>query len=1195
MAGTKSALRTARIAVIAFAVLLATGVIGSWILSSKTLASSHAQVMTDASTLVDDSIANIVTGSDLAAPVSSSRANQIDESLQSSGFASTGFDSVTIWRTDGQVVYSSVQKLLAARLPTEASHLRAVSRNGASSEIKDGVFEVFVPFNANGADAVIELDRLDGPIAATATPLRIASGMLALLFLATLYVLFRLSHAIASAAANQAFRPTQTAGLGHVSQAPETETVGRVRKGEQAAYAQPGYREEAEARRRAEERAKALEDQVSLLQEQYRNALTELRNSQRKLQDSLTSGGTRGDARLEERLLKAEGQARLLEGQLGAMSAERDKLATQVTEAREDATRAAAPSPEVERKLQQLQQESIALRAELEGTKTELDVAKRELGTNQTRAKNLEAELAKLGDVATDAERQRTELKELRQIAAEADQMRGELEGLRGGAEEAVVLRGQLEQLLPQMEAARGLRGELDEVIAAREESERSLATVREELEATTAALETLRGETEAVKGDLAASAAELDAARGQLDAIGRELVAAREDADSVRAELQAARETIDSEGVHAEETAAAHAQAIAAKDEELIERLEAGRAELQAELDQIEAGLREKLTATTAELAAETEQTRAALEASQTRSAEAEATLEEVRLRFEETQQRLAETGAELEATDATSRMHLEELARVQADAQTFQQQLEVSRTDAEARTQELQQIREQLRSTLDELQALGAAKSGDENDLARAQAETQATRRELDAAMAQLETTSQQLDATSQEIASAHEEAERARSEFDAAQRELELVRTQMGGAQDEATGWQTRFAELEGALQEARAELETVRAELADAHAEIQTELSRSVEIAGRAEQAEQELSMLRGQQMEASTDPGHDELEEIARLAQERLASQTDKLTETEDRAHDAERQLQEALGRLGELEDALRKAADGEDAAIQNARASDIDAALEDRRASTPFMKELSLDAKKTLTQILGITLSLKHKKTAQDQAPFLRQLSAMAKRLDRTVSDLAEADKLVHGEIELNVRRTNLEALVERVVEESGVGGDHDVRVETEELVVGVDPIRMEQILNGLLRNSADRTSPGSEITVRLKHEDDGALLSVEDKEASSDGSLSPVVSKLADVMGGWAKVESRPSGGSAFRVYLPDQSGGGVTTPKSTDGEDTLQITVENPPAATEGPDEPVDFSEAGDDDPWAAGQLLVQELQRLSHQEGK
>jgi hypothetical protein len=73
--------------------------------------------------------------------------------------------------------------------------------------------------------------------------------------------------------------------------------------------------------------------------------------------------------------------------------------------------------------------------------------------------------------------------------------------------------------------------------------------------------------------------------------------------------------------------------------------------------------------------------------------------------------------------------------------------------------------------------------------------------------------------------------------------------------------------------------------------------------------------------------------------------------------------------------------------------------------------------------------------------------------------------------------------------------------------------------------------------------------------------------------------------------------VYLPDQSGGGAkSSPSHTaDGEDTLQITVENPPAAEDVDREPVDFSEAGDDDPWAAGQLLVQELQRLSHQEGK
>jgi signal transduction histidine kinase len=1189
MAGTKGALRTTRIAVIALAVLLAGGSVGSWILSSKTLASNYAQITTDASTVANTSIANAVTGADLAGPVPLSRAKQISEDLQSNGFGSTGFGTVAIWRTDGQVVYSSVQKRLAYMLPTEASHLRSVVLNGASSEIKDGQFEVFVPFTVNGTDAVVELDRPNAPIVATATPLRLASGMLALLFFAALYVLFRVSHAISSAAANQAFRPTQTAGLGQVSQAPGTETVVRGRKGEQAAYAQPGYREEAEARRRAEERAKTLEDQVSLLQEQYRNSLTELQTTQRKLQESVTTGGARGDARVEERLLKAEGKARLLEGQLTAMSAERDKLATQVTEAREEAARTTSPGPDVERKVQQLQQESLALRAELEGTRTELDVAKRELATNQTRAKDLEAQLTTLGDVANDAERQRAELQELRAIAAEADQMRGELEGLRSGAVEADVLRGQLEQLLPQMEAARGLRSELDQTLAAREESERTLATVRGELETAVAALEALKAEAETMRTEHAGSTDELAAARSELDAIGQELAAARDEAGSVRDELEATRESAEAAQARADELVAAHAEAIAAKEQETSERLEAARAELQAELDRIEEGLRAKLDATSTELASQLEEAQAAIEASHARSADAEAALEEAHRQLEETRQRLADREAELEVSEGTSRMHLEELGRVQTDALTVQQQLEASLTEADARGRELEQMREQLRSTIDELEALRTEKSGDENDLARAQADVQATRRELDAALAQLE-------AASREIAAARDAEGRATAEHDAARAELDLVRDQMGGAIDEATAWQTRLAELEGELQIARADLDTARAELADAQAEIQAELSRGVEIAGRAEQAERELSILREQQMEASTDPGAAELEEIARLAQERLASQTEKLTETEDRAHAAEEQLQQALGRLGELEDALRRAAEGE-AAAQFASADEgASALMDDRRATTPFMKELSLDAKKTLTQILGITLSLKHKKSAQDQAPFLRQLSAMAKRLDRTVTDLAEADKLVHGEIELNVRRTNLEALVERVVEESGVGGDHEVRVETEDLVVGVDPLRTEQILNGLLRNSADRTSPGSEITVRLQHEGEGALLSVEDKEASSDGSLSPVVSKLADVMGGWARVESRPSGGSAFRVYLPDQSGAGVkSTPKKSEGEDTLQITVENAPAVPEEAAEPVDFSEAGDDDPWAAGQLLVQELQRLSHQEGK
>jgi len=461
------------------------------------------------------------------------------------------------------------------------------------------------------------------------------------------------------------------------------------------------------------------------------------------------------------------------------------------------------------------------------------------------------------------------------------------------------------------------------------------------------------------------------------------------------------------------------------------------------------------------------------------------------------------------------------------------------------------------------------------------------QAVRRELEALEARAAAMGTELEVARSETAARELEVETTRAR-------LVEVETQAGGAYDEARMWQTRMAELQG-------ELEVARAELLTAQAEIQTELTRGVEVAARAEQSERELAVLREQQMAvAAAGADQEDLQQVVRMTQERLAAQTEKLNETEDRAHASERQLQETLVRLEHAESEARRAV------LERAAAPDADAAmpaggdpLEDRRGASPFVKELSMDAKKSLTQILGLTLTLKHKKSAQEQAPFLRQLSAMVKRLDRTVSDLSEADKLARGEIELNNRRTNVEALVERVVEESGVGTDHDVRVETEELVVALDPIRTEQILNGLLRTSADRTSPGAQITVRLAGQDGGAMLTVEDKEPSSDGSISPVVVRLAHVMGGWAKVESRPNGGSSFRVFIPDANG---PKPSSSEpsgdaepAEETLQITVKNPQADPAESKTPTEEELDLENDPWAAGQLLMQELQRLSHQEGK
>ena len=304
-------------------------------------------------------------------------------------------------------------------------------------------------------------------------------------------------------------------------------------------------------------------------------------------------------------------------------------------------------------------------------------------------------------------------------------------------------------------------------------------------------------------------------------------------------------------------------------------------------------------------------------------------------------------------------------------------------------------------------------------------------------------------------------------------------------------------------------------------------------------------------------------------------------------------HALERQVDTATTKLDETESELRQQQmaaamrhlRGEDAE-QGDGATEVVAAaanagdgtpIEDRRATSPFVKELSNDARKSLTRILGITQILKHKKDGKEQAQLVRQLTVHTRRLEHTVADLADADRLVRGEVELTVRRTDLEPLVRRVVEESGIDADHELLVETERVVVAIDQLRTEQVLAGMLRTSGDRTPPKKAIAVRVTAADGGALITVEDPEPSSDASLSPLVTRFAEVQGGWATVESRENGGSSFKVFLPDGAGSerpvAGTRPVTETTPEALHIVVDAvEPSSSE------------------AGSELVQELHRLS-----
>src|SRR5206468_4336379 len=289
---------------------------------------------------------------------------------------------------------------------------------------------------------------------------------------------------------------------------------------------------------------------------------------------------------------------------------------------------------------------------------------------------------------------------------------------------------------------------------------------------------------------------------------------------------------------------------------------------------------------------------------------------------------------------------------------------------------------------------------------------------------------------------------------------------------------TALQEDLARADGTIEQMRTELEAERlrnAETEDvslkADRDRASQQARAEKLVRQLEDAAAENAELNRRlqdfearrQLELADDQGRAQIDQLLRVTQERLAGQTEKLIAAEDRVKDLETDLTTARERIDVVEgdlrmhqmsDALRETREpeGADLAAHEPQDLDTEAPPEDRRATTPFMKELSVDAKRSIAKINGITQLLKHKKDGKDQAQLIKQLTSHARKLDHTVADLADAERLVAGSIELNVRRTDLESLVARVVEEAAADSDHDVRVVTEPVKARVDPVRVEQI-----------------------------------------------------------------------------------------------------------------------------------------------
>jgi K+-sensing histidine kinase KdpD len=436
--------------------------------------------------------------------------------------------------------------------------------------------------------------------------------------------------------------------------------------------------------------------------------------------------------------------------------------------------------------------------------------------------------------------------------------------------------------------------------------------------------------------------------------------------------------------------------------------------------------------------------------------------------------------------------------------------------------------------------------------------------------------------------------------------------LMQTE-GLARDVEARWRTveeqlaqgaeKNAELLELLQRAREAQSEADERAGRAEQQIRSALEGQAEIEERLRRAEEPLRAALAAQAEAEERAGaaeaslqaameaRAEAEERVRGAEASLQAVAEARAEAEERARKAETPLQETMAAQAEAEQRARRAeellqearaaqADAEERAqrmeqrlhiaterteLMAGQVRDLESKVEEAEARpqvtvivdderTALQEAVAADVRRPLTSILGLTLALKHADPqSTDGADMIRQLATNARKLDRLVGEMLALDQIANGVFEPNLRRTDLEALVRRVVEEAPDLANRDVKIEAEHVAIQLDPALTEQMVETLLSNAGRRTAPGSPVWVKISSDQGGAVIAVDDTgpevpaglrgamvaALSDDGPAArsdsrgatglTLLARLAEIHGGRAWVEERPGGGASFRVFLPD------------------------------------------------------------------
>lgn len=469
----------------------------------------------------------------------------------------------------------------------------------------------------------------------------------------------------------------------------------------------------------------------------------------------------------------------------------------------------------------------------------------------------------------------------------------------------------------------------------------------------------------------------------------------------------------------------------------------------------------------------------RARLERATTRAREAEEAARSLAASLQQTTDRLE--AVERQSPDERVAALKEALRRSEAERAMLRAGRPETQLEAEVRD---------LRAKLRESQAL-----------ARAAEALVAGRGDLSAVQQQLSTAARQVD----------EAVERARI----AEGRADAAEDQAHAAGDMAIAAEQRIDLLEAKIQEiAVSGFEMPDAPEAPELVEVQRQLTEArehaIELEERAERAEGRLAA--GGSLDGST-------QELLQNLEDRVVAAEARAVEAEERVRAFEEQATEGGSRFRER---LGTTSAGRKLAAPPPREPEPEPEVDLRTA-------IARSLRAPLTRASGLTLSLQGSIGSSEGRNALRQLSSSLRRLDQLAADLHDVHRIMDGSLPLKPRRTDLAALLSATLEDATHLEDRLIRLDADPVSARVDPVRVRQIVEGMLDAARERTRSGAAIVLKVRDTDAGVRVSVEDDNSipATIGSEMSLAVRLAELHGTEITAD-----GSSFRVVFQKDEG---------------------------------------------------------------